>query len=99
MEHMEKENRGKESITKTTGFIIRIKKAAGLFSVLFATVLAGYVGIWKMLIQPLAGLYLTYKAGELTVVYVVLSVLKCWLSLTVAGLIWSAGYMVKCMLD
>lgn len=96
---MEKEKRGKESITKTTGFMVRIKKAAGFLCVLSATLLAGYVGIWKMLIQPLAGLYLAYKAGQLTVAYVVLSVLKCWLSLTVAGLIWSVGYMVKCMLD
>lgn len=99
MEHMENGKRGKEPAARTAGTLGRVKKAAGLLSVLLATVLAGYVGIWKMLIQPLAGLYLTYQAGQLTVVYIVLAVLKCWLSLTVAGFIWSIGYMVKCMLD
>ena len=98
MEHMEKGKREKESVPKVDSFV-KMKKAAGWCSVLFATVLAVYVGIWKMLIQPLAGLYLAYRAGQLTVIYVVLALVKCWLSLTVTGFIWSIGYMVKCMLD
>lgn len=77
----------------------RIRKAAGYFSLLLGSVLAVYVGIWRMIIRPLAGLYLTYKAGELTIFYAVAALVKCWLSLTVGGLIWSIGYMVKCMLD
>ncbi len=77
----------------------RIKKAAGYFCVLLGSVLAVYVAIWKMIIRPLAGLYLTYKAGELTVFYVAAVIVKCWLSLTVGGFIWSIGYMVKCILD
>ncbi len=77
----------------------RIKKAVGYCSVLLGTVLAVYVGIWRMMIRPVAGLYLAYKAGELTVLYVAGAVIKCWLSLTVGGLIWSIGYMVKCILD
>lgn len=52
-----------------------------------------------MLIKPLAGVYLTYKAGELTFLYIVGALLKCWLSFTVTGLIWSIGYMLKCILD
>ncbi|MDE7311212.1 MAG: hypothetical protein K2N87_06255 [Eubacterium sp.] len=77
----------------------RVRKAAGYLSVLLGSVLAVYVGIWRMIIRPLAGLYLAYQAGELTVVYVAAALFKCWLSLTVGGLIWSVGYMVKCMLD
>lgn len=77
----------------------RIKKAAGCLSVLLATVLAAYVGIWGMAVKPLVGLYLAYKAGELTFFCVVAALIKCWLSLTVGGLIWSIGYMVKCVLD
>lgn len=77
----------------------RIRKAAGYLSVLLGSILAVYVGIWRMIIRPLAGLYLAFKAGELTVFYVITTVVKCWLSLTVGGLIWSVGYMVKCMLD
>lgn len=76
-----------------------LKKAAGWCSVIAGTVLAAYVGIWKMLIKPLMGLYLAYQAGELTVFYIIAAVIKCWLSFTVGGLIWSIGYMVKCMLD
>lgn len=77
----------------------RIRKAAGHFSVLLGSVLAVYVGIWRMIVRPLVGLYLAFKAGELTVFYVVTTIVKCWLSLTVGGLIWSVGYMVKCILD
>ena len=77
----------------------KIKKAAGYVSVPLGTVLAVYVGFWKMIVKPLAGLYLTYRAGELTILYIAGVVVKCWLSLTVGGLIWSVGYMVKCMLD
>ncbi len=81
------------------GIVKRIKKAAGYISVLLGTVLALYVGIWRMLIRPLAGLYLAYKAGELTLLYVAVTIIKCWLSFTISGLIWSIGYMFKCMLD
>lgn len=77
----------------------KMKKAAGYASVLLGTVLAVYIGFWKMIVKPLAGLYLAYKAGELTVFYVIATLLKCWLSMTVGGLIWSIGYMVKCVLD
>ncbi|KAI4452003.1 hypothetical protein C823_006571 [Eubacterium plexicaudatum ASF492] len=77
----------------------KIRKAAGYFSVLLGSVLAFYVGIWRMLIRPLAGLYLAVLAGELTVFYVVITLIKCGLSLTVSGFIWSVGYMVKCILD
>ncbi len=77
----------------------KIRKAAGYFSVLLGSVLAVYVGIWRMIIRPLAGLYLAVKAGELTVFYVITVFIKCGLSLTVGGFIWSVGYMIKCMLD
>lgn len=77
----------------------KLRKAAGRLSVLLGSVLAFYFGLWKMLIKPLAGVYLTYKAGELTFLYVVGALLKCWLSFTVTGLIWSIGYMLKCILD
>lgn len=77
----------------------KIKKAAGYLSVLLGTALAVYVGFWRMIVKPLAGLYLTFRAGELTFFYIAGVVIKCWLSLTVSGLIWSVGYMVKCMLD
>lgn len=96
---MEHEKKGGESAGTETDSIAKIKKAAGWFSVLLGTVLAVYAGIWKMLIKPLAGLYLAYRAGQLTVFYVVISLIKCWLSLTVTGFIWSIGYMIKCMLD
>lgn len=96
---MENEKKGGGSVKTETDSLARIKKAAGWFSVLFGTALAVYAGIWKMLIKPLAGLYLAYKAGQLTVFYAAISLIKCWLSLTVTGFIWSIGYMIKCMLD
>ncbi len=70
-----------------------------MLSVLLGTVLAVYVGIWKMIVKPVAGLYIAYKTGQLTFLFVVIALVKCWLSLTVCGLIWSVGYMIKCMLD
>ncbi len=70
-----------------------------MLSVLLGTVLAVYVGIWKMIVKPVAGLYIAYKTGQLTFLFVAAVLVKCWLSLTVCGLIWSVGYMIKCMLD
>ncbi len=77
----------------------KLKKAAGYLSVLLGTVLAVYAGIWRMIVRPLAGLYMAFRAGELTVVCVIAAFIKCWLSMTVGGLIWCIGYMIKCMLD
>ncbi len=77
----------------------KIRKAAGYLCVLLGSVLAVYVGIWRMIIRPLAGLYLAVKAGELTIFYVITVLVKCGLSLTVSGFIWSVGYMLKCILD
>lgn len=76
-----------------------MKKAAGWLSVFLGTVLGFYIGIWKMLIKPLLGLYVSFRAGEVTIVLIIVTAVKCWLSLTVGGLIWSIGYMIKCMLD
>ena len=42
----------------------KLKKAAGWCSVIIGTVLAVYVGSWKMIIKPPAGLYLAYRRGE-----------------------------------
>jgi len=39
----------------------KLKKAAGWCSVIIGTVLAVYVGSWKMIIKPPAGLYLAYR--------------------------------------
>lgn len=77
----------------------RIKKITGWMSVLAGSLLALYVGLWVMIIKPLARLYVAYKSGQVSVLLVVVTVIKCWLSLTVAGLIWSIGYMIKCKLD
>lgn len=76
-----------------------MKKAAGWFSVFLGTVLGFYIGIWRMLIKPLLGLYISFRTGEVTIVLLIATAVKCWLSLTVGGLIWSIGYMIKCMLD
>ncbi len=76
-----------------------MKKAAGWLSVFFGTVLGIYIGIWRMLVKPLLGLYVSFCSGEVTIVLLIATAVKCWLSLTVGGLIWSIGYMIKCMLD
>ena len=89
----------KKNAVKATGVMDKIRKAAGYLSVLLGTILALYIGGWKMFIKPLVKLYLAYKTGEITILFVIFTAVKCWLSLTVGGLIWSIGYMIKCMLD
>ena len=95
----EKGKRDKKTADRAARLTIMLRKAAGFLSVLLGTVLALYIGVWKMIVKPLLKLYLTWRTGQLTLLIVIITVLKCWLSLTVAGLIWSAGYMIKCMLD
>ncbi len=95
----EKEKKDKKPAVKAAGFEMKLRKAAGFLSVLVGTLLALYIGVWKMIIKPLAKLYVVYRAGQLTILFLIVTVIKCWLSLTVVGLIWSIGYMIKCMLD
>lgn len=95
----EREKRDKKPVDKAAWLAVRLRKAAGFLSVLLGTVMALYIGVWKMIVKPLLKLYLTWRAGQLTLLIIVITILKCWLSLTVAGLIWSAGYMIKCILD
>ena len=77
----------------------RGKKLLGYLAVLVGTVLAVYVGIWLMVVKPLMALYVSWKLKKLHWVLVLIAFIKCRLSLTVLGLIWSIGYMIKCILD
>ena len=52
-----------------------------------------YVGGWVMLIQPIRGTITAYTLGTLTLRQLVINVIKCISSLTVAGLIWCIGYI------
>lgn len=96
---MERVNKTNEPVEEKKGFRYRMKHIVGWCSLLLGTVLAVYVGIWLMLIKPLIGLYMSYKAGKLHFMLVVVAVLKCWLSLTVAGTIWTVGYIGKCKFE
>ena len=54
-----------------------------------------YVGGWVMLIQPIRGTITAYTLGTLTLRQLVINVIKCISSLTVAGLIWCIGYIAS----
>jgi len=96
---MEREKRVKEPVKKQDGFLRRVKWAAGWCSVLLGTALAVYAGLWLLFAKPLISLYVAYKAGELRLMLIVVTAVKCWLSFTVAGAIWTVGYIGKCMLE
>lgn len=68
---------------------------AGSFFYLAFTVLALYVGGWLMLVSPIKEAIAAYFAGELTVKGILFTLIKCLLSTTVAGAIWSAGYITR----
>ena len=48
-----------------------------------------------MLIQPIRGTITAYTLGTLTLRRLVINVIKCISSLTVAGLIWCIGYIAS----
>lgn len=54
-----------------------------------------YVGGWVLIIEPVKGALAAHALGTLTFWQVVVVILKCVSSLTVAGLIWCLGYIVS----
>lgn len=57
--------------------------------------IAIYIGGWLMLIKPIKNIILAYTMGTLTIPQLIVSVIKCICSLTVAGFIWSLGYIAS----
>lgn len=72
---------------------IRIALSIAVYLLGFA--IAIYIGGWLMLIKPIKNTILAYTMGTLTMPQLVISVIKCICSLTVAGFIWSLGYMAS----
>ena len=94
------EKREKQEIQKQYHPVVHyIRLAAGWMCLLAGSLLAIYVGIWLMIIKPLMQLYLSYRAGKLYTMMVVVALVKCGLSLTVGGTIWLIGYIVKYKLE
>lgn len=56
---------------------------------------AVYVGGWVMLVKPVKGAVTAYMLGTLTLPQVIITILKCFFSLTVAGFIWCLGYIAS----
>lgn len=59
----------------------------------FGIVSSVYVGGWMMLILPVQRLLGAYSAGMLSLSLVIVSAIKIFLSLTVAGFFWCVGYV------
>lgn len=89
----------RESAGQNMGTPGKVKKAAGWLSVLAGSALGFYIGICRILVPSLFGLLLACKEGRLTITYIIFTFAKCWLALTISGLIWTIGYMIKCILD
>ncbi|MCI8490560.1 MAG: hypothetical protein HFJ04_10060 [Lachnospiraceae bacterium] len=54
-----------------------------------------YIGGWVMLIKPVKQTIVAYTLGTLTLPQLIIAVIKCISSLTVAGLIWCLGYIAS----
>lgn len=96
MEHGKRDRKPAVQNTDTPG---RVKKTAGWISVLTGSALGFYIGIWRMFLPSLFGLLVAFREGRLTFSFIIFTFAKCWLALTIGGLIWTIGYMIKCMLD
>lgn len=59
----------------------------------FGILSSAYVGGWIMLILPVRRLLGAYSAGMLSLSLVLVSGIKIFFSLTVAGFIWCVGYV------
>lgn len=54
-----------------------------------------YVGGWIMIIKPLKGAIAAHVLGTLTLTQIIVTLVKCISSATVAGLIWCLGYIAS----
>lgn len=71
------------------------KLMAGGMCSLIGTILAIYVGGWLMILVPIKETFTAFLLGELTKKLIILSTLKCALSLTTGSAIWCGGYVLK----
>ncbi|MCI8634880.1 MAG: hypothetical protein HFJ05_04685 [Eubacterium sp.] len=71
----------------------RIILAAAIY--MLGIVACVYVGGWVMLLKPVKETIAAYTLGTLTWPQLVVSVIKCISSMTVAGLIWCLGYIAS----
>ena len=68
--------------------------AGGMCS-LAGTLLAIYVGGWLMLLYPIKETIAAVILGTVSKKMVIVSLLKCLLSMTTAGAIWCCGYILN----
>ncbi|MDE6904311.1 MAG: hypothetical protein K2P76_05165 [Lachnospiraceae bacterium] len=54
-----------------------------------------YIGGWVMIIKPVKGAIAAHALGTLTFYQLVVTVVKCFCSTTVAGFIWVLGYIAS----
>lgn len=54
-----------------------------------------YIGGWLMIVKPIKGTIAAYTLGTLTLPQLVITIIKCFCSLTVAGFIWCIGYIAS----
>lgn len=72
---------------------IRIVLSAAIYFTGFIVSL--YVGGWIMFLKPVRHTIAAYTLGTLTLSQLLVAVVKCVSSMTVAGLIWCLGYMAS----
>ena len=83
----------KELENKKTSWQYARAMAGGMCSLL-GTLLAVYVGGWLMLLVPIKETITALMLGTLTKKLFFVTAVKCALSLTAAGAIWCAGYIL-----
>ncbi len=84
----------KEFEEKKTSMRYARLMAGGMCS-LIGTLLAIYVGGWLMILAPVKETLAAFVMGTLTRRMVIVSAIKCALSLTTAGAIWCGGYILN----
>ena len=66
--------------------------------VIASWVLAGYIGLYSMLIQPILSTFVAFDAGYLTGMIIGETILKCIFATTAFGLIAYIGSMIGCII-
>ena len=61
----------------------------------FGSAASVYVGGWVMLLKPIRGTIAAYTLGTLALSQLIVTIIKCISSLTVAGFIWCVGYIAS----
>lgn len=73
----------------------KIKSFLSIVIFICAIIIAGYVGIWSMFIQPIIGCCQAYDTNTLTGTMIGITIIKCIFASTISSIIFYVGLIIS----